>query len=62
MNDFATFRYNKPCDSPRKNPAVWADGYKQDNSVYSTVVSVYAIAGKTYFDFLCFYRFIWRKS
>ena len=39
------FNYPRACTDPADNPAVWADGYKQDPSVFSTLLSVYAIAG-----------------
>ena len=39
------FKYPRACTDAADNPAVWADGYKQDAAVYSTLLSVYAIAG-----------------
>ena len=39
------FKYPRACTDATENPAVWADGYKQDSNVYSTLLSVYAIAG-----------------
>ena len=39
------FKYPRACTDAAHNPAVWADGYKQDSAVYSTLLSVYSIAG-----------------
>ena len=39
------FNYPRACTDPADNPAVWADGYKQDPNVFSTLLSVYAMAG-----------------
>ena len=39
------FSYPRSCTDPADSPAVWADGYKQDPSVFPTLLSVYAIAG-----------------
>ena len=39
------FKYPRACVDAADNPVVWADGYRQDTAVYSTLLSVYAMAG-----------------
>ncbi len=39
------FSYSQSCTDTSNNPVIWANGYRQDPSVYSTLLAVYALTG-----------------